>query len=119
MKRFRFSNKFVSLISQMLTNCWFTIVFNGHSHGYLKSTQGVRQGDPLSPALFVIAEEALSRGISQLFISGHCRYYHLPWNVMPISHILYADDSIIFSNGGLHSVKHLLKFLRRYEASSG
>lgn len=119
LQRFGFSSRFTSLISQTLMNCWFSISFNGQSKGYFKSTRGVRQGDPLAPSLFVIAEEILSRGLSSLFQSGKCFPFHVPRGVPSQSHLLYADDSIIFLNGSKRSVTNLLEFLGRYEQSTG
>lgn len=119
MKRFGFSSRFTSLVGQTLMNCWFSISFNGQLKGYFKSTRGVRQGDPLAPTLFIIAEEVMSRGLSKLFQSGDCSYFHVPRGVPLHSHILYADDSIIFSNGCKKSIQHLLNFLEKYERSSG
>lgn len=119
LKKFGFSSRFVSLLAQMVSNCWFSISLNGVSRGYFKSSRGVRQGDPLAPALFIIAEEVLSRGISLLFSRGVCKYYHLPRGVQEITHLLFADDSMVFLNGGLPSINNLLLFLAAYEDSSG
>lgn len=94
----------------MISNCWFSISLNGVSRGYFKSSRGVHQGDPLAPALFIIAEEVLSRGLSYMFYNSHCKHYHLPRGVLKIYHLLFADDAIIFMNGGIVSIKNLMHF---------
>lgn len=119
LKAFGFSTVFCNLIERMLNNCWFSIILNGSSVGYFKSTRGVRQGDPLAPSLFILAEEALSRGIDHLFRSGQLQYYQVPRGCIPISHLLYADDTLIFLNGSSNNVRKLLDFIRVYEHSSG
>ena len=70
---------------------------NGSPFGFFRSSKGLRQGDPLSPYLFVIGMEALSCLIAIVvdrgFLSG-CG--------LIISHLLRADDTLLFceSNQG-------------------
>ncbi|MCI30164.1 RNA-directed DNA polymerase (Reverse transcriptase), partial [Trifolium medium] len=95
------------------------ISINGAQHGYFNCSRGVRQGDPLSPLLFCIAEEVLSRGISKLVENGQLdlikgsRTCHVP------SHSLYADDVMIFCNGKLSGLEALRVLFTRYAHCSG
>ncbi|KAL6212117.1 hypothetical protein ACLB2K_017338 [Fragaria x ananassa] len=79
---------------------------------------GVRQGDPLSPILFCIAEEALSRGLTALFSSKKVRSISLPRGCS-LTHVLYADDLFIFCTGDAYSLRHLQSFLDNYGVASG
>ena len=67
---FGFNNQFCDWINAILGSAYLSISVNGSQHGYFQCTRGVRQGDPLSPLLFYLAEEVLSRGISKLVENG-------------------------------------------------
>ena len=66
-------------------------------HGFFKNSRGLRQGDPISPSL-IIAEEVLSRGLSRLFSHNLVGYYRHGRGQIPITHLLFADDTLIFLN---------------------
>lgn len=61
MTRTRFGVKWQGWISECLRSAIFSILINGCPTGFFSATRGLLQGDPLSPILFVIIGEALSR----------------------------------------------------------
>ncbi|CAK8538334.1 unnamed protein product [Lathyrus sativus] len=64
------------------------MAINGFSYGYFTCTTGVRQGDPLSPLLFCLAEEVLSRSISKLGLDGILELMSRNREVLVPSHTL-------------------------------
>ena len=75
-------------------------MINGSPAGFFNSSRGVKQGDPLSPFLFVIVMEAFSRmvkasvdhGLFSGFVVGNRGSEQVH-----ISHLLFADDTLVFS----------------------
>lgn len=119
LERFGFSPDWISYIRTMFTNCWFSVMLNGVVGGFFKSSRGLRQGDPLAPSLFILAEEVLSRGLYYLMSTRAIHPFHSPRGCPLISHLLFADDTVILTNGDARSLSALMKFLSSYECSSG
>ncbi|XP_073046265.1 uncharacterized protein [Primulina eburnea] len=80
--------------------------------------QGLRQGDPLSPLLFILGAEYLSRGLDRLYLQHPALRYRSDCDFL-ISHLAYADDVIIFASGGSRGMQRLVDFLHHYENCSG
>lgn len=99
------------MIWRLISNCWYSIIINGQANGFFKSSRGVRQGDPLSPSLFIIAFEVLSRGLKFLAVSNQTTGFFVPRNCPKITHLTFADDVIIFTNGSRVSLSNLMKFM--------
>lgn len=85
----------ISLIELLLTNCWFSVLFNDTSHGFFKSSRGLRQGDLIAPALFILVEEALNCSLSNLIHRNIGGRYLALWRCPSVFHLLFANDTYI------------------------
>lgn len=120
MKSLGFSDLWCDLIYRNISNCWYSIRIRGVSFGHFKSDRGLRQGDPLSPSLFIIVMEILSRKLNKASKpGGGAMPYWTSLRALEVNHILYADDILLFSNGGKTSFLNLLKVLDCFCVSSG
>jgi hypothetical protein len=119
LRSFGFCDKFCNWIDTILKSASLSISVNGKMHGYFNCTRGVRQGDPLSPLLFCIAEEVLSRNLSKLVVDGQLRSFKGTRNVPVPSHCLYADDVLVFCNGRQSNLVALKHLFSRYAMASG
>ncbi|KAI0498287.1 hypothetical protein KFK09_021528 [Dendrobium nobile] len=118
LRSFGFDDRFISLITSCIESPYFSIILNGKCHGFFKSSHGLRQGDPISPALFILAVDYFSRGIADLF-SKYPSLYFRTLGGINISHLCFADDFIIFMNAAKNKVSKVLSFFDHFEAVSG
>lgn len=81
--------------------------------------RGVRQGHPLSPLLLIMAQQIMSFNRNKKQEVGDICPYKLGRNVAPISHLFYADDMLIFTNGSIRSLRCLQNLMQQYEEASG
>jgi len=119
LESFGFHPKFCSWIIAILQSANISISINGAQHGYIKCNRGVRQGDPLSPLLFCLAEEVLSRGIKKLVDDGKVDLIKASRNANIPSHCFYADDLMVFCKGKMSSLEALKELFTRYVECSG
>lgn len=97
---------FIRLISECLSTASFSISINGALGGFFNSTRGIRQGDPLSPYLFILAMEGLSRLLAARYDMGDIGYQPRTENVK-ISHLIFADDVMVFFDGSSNSLHEI------------
>ncbi|MCH80179.1 ribonuclease H protein [Trifolium medium] len=119
LKKFGFNDLFCNWISAILNSAYLSVSINGKSHGYFSCSRGVRQGDPLSPLLFCLAEDVLSRGISLLVSQGKFSLINCTRNFNIPSHSFYADDLLLFCKGNVVGLKAIKCLLDDYALNSG
>ncbi|XP_041995763.1 uncharacterized protein LOC121745889 [Salvia splendens] len=107
LRRMGFPAAWVDLIERCIGFCWFSILINGAPAGFFKSTRGLRQGDPISPALFVIAADYLSRALDKLILGKKEMTFKASRRCMEISHLAYADDIIIFTQAAANPLRRI------------
>ncbi|KAM3360270.1 hypothetical protein P3S68_019982 [Capsicum galapagoense] len=119
MIRFGFSKTMINMIWRLISNNWYTMLVNGQTFGFFKSTRGLKQGDPLSPTLFRIVVEVLARGLNSLHEEDDFKGFGMPKWSKPINHLSYDDDTILFCLRHKESMKKMKKILQNYEFVSG
>lgn len=92
---------------------------NGTTKGFFPSGRGLHQGDPLPPYLFILVEEVLSKLIQKNFDMDLVKPFSHPRGAPLVSHLFYVDDAMIFSNGGMSSLRRVRDIFRTYESWSG
>jgi hypothetical protein len=112
-----FHPTWINWIRICITSPSFSILINGF--GLFNPEHGLRQGDPLSPFLFILGFEVLSRLLfcqeSQDLLKG----IKIAQNCSPISHILFVDDLILFAKATSSEANILKSVLDQYCYKSG
>jgi len=85
---------------------------------YFHCGRGVCQGVPLSPLLFCLVEEVLSRGISELVSSHKILPMIGPKDKDYPTRVLYVDDIFVFYRATRKSLTNLMEFLHIYDSIS-
>ena len=108
---------FLRCIKACITTPKFSICVNGELTGF-SSGKRVRQGDPLSPFLFLIAMEAFSRSLSMAVL--HPSFdFHPKCKAINLSHLCFADDIFLFAKGNATSEQIVMDELAKFETFSG
>jgi len=84
--------------------------------------RGLRQGDPLSPLLFILVRETLSRLVIRANEAGFLEGMHINcscWEDVLISCLLFVDDTLIFCNPCRSNLGYMKCVLVLFEVMSG
>lgn len=114
-----FDNHFVNLISQCISTTSLSVLINGSPHGRIFPQRGLRQGDPLSPYLFIICSEILSRLFARKEEEGSFRGIKIAVEYPPVTHLLFADDLIVFTKAEHKDANAVMDVLEVYKQWSG
>jgi len=111
-------NAMVRWIEVCVSTAHFSVAVNGELHGFFQSARGIRQGDPLSPYLFVLAMEGL-RGVLREAAQDPRYHYHWRCQQESITHLCFADDLMIFCQADMDSVRVVRRALDDFADLSG
>ncbi|XP_019199805.1 PREDICTED: uncharacterized protein LOC109193404 [Ipomoea nil] len=114
-----FHNNWVDLVMKCVTTVSYSILVNGSRSDPIIPTRGLRQGDPLSPYLFIICAEGLSLMLQQANREGLIHGCRVARGAPQVSQLFFADDSLLFFKANEEEANGVKKCLSEYESLSG
>nr|XP_043636129.1 uncharacterized protein LOC122607256 [Erigeron canadensis] len=118
LEKMGFPSLWCKWIFGILSSARSSVLVNGSPTYEFQCYKGMRQGDPISPFLFLVVMEALTVLINRATKRG---MFHGIWlaNGLSISHLLYADDCVILGDWDITNLKNIIRILRIFHLCSG
>ncbi|KAH1122927.1 hypothetical protein J1N35_006087 [Gossypium stocksii] len=119
MSKMSFDEAWIQLIMRCISTVSYSVVLNGISREVFSPKRGLRQGNPLSPFLFLICSEGLFTFLKIAREKGTLRGVKASKRSPQITHLRFADDCILFGEATDRGVGIFEKILKEYEVCSG
>ena len=113
-----FGISFIRWVMSCITTVSFSMLINGAASPFFHAERGLRQGCPLSPLLFLLVVEGLSRAIRAAKAEGSFSGIQLAPN-LNITHLLFVDDVLVFCSGVRRETRVLQEILELFSKATG
>ena len=107
------------MIMRCVKSASFSVKLNGGLSRGFSPSRGLRQGDPLSPYLFLFCVEGFSALLKHAQQEREVKGVTFGSTGPHVTHLLFRDDSIVFLEGTRSNMEKLKEILRQYEEASG
>ena len=119
MEKMGFARQWVCWVMACVSTVSYTILLNGRAHGFFRPERGIRQGDPISPFLFIMCAEALVSVLNLAEAKGRLHGIKLDKDGPAVHHLLFADDSLLLCKADMMESLEILRCLQLYGEASG
>ena len=119
MDKLGFLVTWINWVMGCITTPSFSILINGKPYGNINPSSGLRQGDPLSPYLFLLCAEGFTSLLAKAEMDRRIKGVSICRGVPTISNLMFADDSILFCQATTREVGVINEVLQTYANASG
>ena len=119
LQAFHFPPNLIKVIMSYVTSTRISILFNGGALEPFKPLRGLRQGDPISPYLFILCMEFLGHLIEEKCVNGDWVPLKASQENIGISHLFFADDLILFVKVEKKACEAISELLNKFCEESG
>ncbi|KAM1091470.1 hypothetical protein EV2_019457 [Malus domestica] len=114
-----FHSRWRKIIIGCINSVNFAVLLKGQPGAKFAPSRGLRQGDPLSPYLFLFVRDVLSRMINSAVEKKYWEGVKMTQHASVISHIFFADDALLFLKATKMNCCHLVNIIEDYCNASG
>ena len=119
MKKLGFHEKWIDTVMRCVSSVKYTVKINGQPYGLIQPTRGLRQGDLLSPYLFLNYSEGLSALLNCAAQRKAIEGVATSANGPRVSHLFFANNSLVFGRVTVNEAMEIQQILKVYETSFG
>ena len=119
MLKMGFQESWVDLIMECINTVTYSILVNGEPKGLITPSRGLRQGDPLSPYLFLFCAEGLNAICQKAAKNGEIQGFSICRNGLKFTRLFFVDDCLLFCRSTLEECEKIQELLAYYEEALG
>ena len=119
MRNLGFNERWITLMMVCVKTVSYSMLVNDELKGLIKPTRGIRQGDPLSPFLFLLCTEGLNNLILKAASEGSLHGFALSRRSPKLTHLLFANNKLLFCRSNINECQKVLDLLASYESMFG
>lgn len=114
LKEAGFGETLIEVIMKCVWSISTSVLWNGCCFEFFSPSRGIRQGDPLSPYLFVLIMEKLGHRINDARVSGQWKAFKVGRDGPEVSHLMFANDLLLFREATVSQMRCVLEYLEDF-----
>lgn len=104
---------------KLVTSVTYTYKVNGFASAKLVPQRGLRQGDPLSPYILILAVDVLSHMLNKAVEEDRIQGIQLVEGGPKLTHLFFVDDALLFGQASMENMYQFVDILNTYSKASG